>query len=192
MAEEKLALAHLEAVAHLQEVFYPEPFRVAGQRLVEKLQLLEQTPPFLSWILFDSGQATGYLIAFPARSRIDSDIQETVISIDDLMIQPGRPHDLFKLLKLLRESALQAGLQQLAVEATCRRGAYEIITSHPRIVERLGYEWVAEQQFWAPDFGEELTWVRYHPVRDAEISMTDSTCWSQELREEALRLRQRV
>lgn len=187
MAEEKLCLAHLEWIARLQECYPPE-FRVTGDKLVEKLDLLENTPPFLSWVLSEQGQPTGYIMAFPASSKIDSDITETVISIDDLLIEPGRPHDLFKLLKLLKESTTEAKMDQLAVETICRRGAYEIMTSHPRVVERLGYENVAEHRFWSPDLGEELTWLRYHPTRSAEISIADSICWSQELRDE-VRLR---
>lgn len=187
MVEERLCLAHLDWIARLQESYPPE-FRITGERLVEKLDLLENTPPFLSWVLSDQGQPTAYIMAFPASSKIDSDIVETVLCIDDLMTEPGRPHDLFRLLKLLKESAQEAGLEQLAVETICRRGAYEIMTSHPKIVERLGYEFVAEHRFWSTDLGEELTWLRYHPVRSAEISITDSTCWSQELRDE-VRLR---
>jgi len=189
MAEERLGSVHLEWIARLQESYPPE-FRVSGEKLAQKLDLLERTPPFLSWLLSEGGQPTAYVIAFPASSRIDSSIEETVVSIDDLLIEPGRPHDLFRLLRLLNESMMEADLQQLAIETTCRRGAYEIMTGHPLVVERLGYELVAEHRFWSPDLGEELTWLRYHPIRDSEISIADSITWSQDLQDE-VRLRAR-
>ena len=190
MTEERLCSEHLDWISQLQEEYYPEPFRTDPEKLARKLAMLEKVRPFLSWVLSESGRPTAYIIALYSTSCFQSDPPERVVSIDDLIIEPGRPHDLFRLLKLLQESTVEAELDHLAVETTCRRGAYEIITSHPRIVERLGYELVAEDVFWAPAFGEELTWLRYHPIRAAEFQTHDSTMWSSELLDEA-RLRHR-
>ncbi|MBS2040196.1 hypothetical protein JST97_34735 [bacterium] len=184
MIEERVCQEHLEEILRLQEEHYSEPFRTPPERLSDRLAFIQTTPPFLSWALRSQDRLSAYMFAFHAYSCVSSQPRELVVSIDDLIIEPNRPHDLFRLLSLLRDSVQEAGLETLPVETTCRRGAYEVIHKHPRIVDRLGYELIVENVFWVPEMGEELTWMRFHPVGCSQINTLDSSAWSEELREE--------
>ncbi len=190
MNGQSIGREHYEAILALQQEHYPEAFRTPAERLQDRLGFIEDTPPFLSWALWDEQQLTAYMFAFHAYSCLSSQGRELVVSVDDLIIEPGRPMDLFRLLSLLKESMAEADLEQTPVEATCRRGAYQILHKHPRAVERLGYELVAENVFWVPELDEELTWMRFHPIGAASIDIQDRSNWSEELREEVLARRQ--
>lgn len=182
MTGERIGREHFEVVSKLQEEHYPEAFRTPSERLLDRLGFIEDTPPYLSWALGHNA----YMFAFHSYTSLSSQGRELVVSVDDLITEPGRPMDLFVLLSLLKESMLEADLDGLPVEATCRRGAYQILSKHPRAVERLGYELVAENVFWVPELEEELTWMRFHPIGAAAINIADRSSWSDELREEVL------
>ena len=184
MIEERGCQEHLEEIHRLQEEHYSEAFRTPYERLRDRLAFIEQTPPFLSWALRTPAGLSAYMFAFHAYSCVTSQPRELVISVDDLIIEPNRPHDLFQLLSLLRDSVVEAELDQLPVEATCRRGAYDLVRKHPSVLDRLGYELIVENVFWVPEMEEELTWIRLHPSGASHISTLDSSAWSEELREE--------
>ena len=192
MTGERVGREHFEAILQLQQEHYPEAFRTPVERLHDRLGFIEDTPPFFSWALTEDTQLTAYMFAFHAYTSLSSQGRELVVSVDDLIIEPGRPMDLFRLLALLKDSMSEAELDGLPVEATCRRGAYQILSKHPRAVERLGYELVAENVFWVPELDEELTWMRFHPIGAASIDIQDRNSWSEELREEVLARRRKV
>jgi hypothetical protein len=183
LREERLARRHAEALAELERA-YPQPMRAGVDRLREKLGWLEQSRFSFSWILFEDELPTAYMVAYPSTSQVDVPDPETVVKVDDLIVDQGRAHDFYRLLSLLVADLEERRLGHLPIEATCRRTAYEVATGHPRVIARLGYELQAQYEYWEGQVGEELCWLRFVPLPTATVATVDSLSYSEDLREE--------
>ncbi len=183
MSEERLGARHAE-ILQAFESSYPEGMRVGVERLREKLGWLEESRFSFSWILFEEGEAKSYIVAYPSKSQIDVPKPPTVVLIDDLMVEPDRPHDFYRLLRLMVDDMEEQDLAHLTIEANCRRTAYEVVRDHPRVISRLGYEMQGQYEYWEPGIGEEMCWVRFVPLRAPEVIAEDRFTFSADLLEE--------
>lgn len=153
-----LGVEDAERVQELAEYHYPESF---DQELEDIETNLSGNPSeTLCFGLEEDGHLVGYLMAWVRNTFIENRTEQ-VISIDDLVVEEGHRGSLFRLLGKLRDSAVERGLYGLPVEGFLRGDIALNITSHPKLLARLGYKFVGANVYTDQRFGEEIVFVRY-------------------------------
>ena len=183
MAEERLGPEHAEHLAEL-ELSYPEEMQMGLEVIRQKLETLERSGYSFSWILFERERPTAFLIAYPGTSNLDVPEPDPVIYIGEMIVERNRPHDFYRLLSLMVDDLEERNLAHLAIEAVCRRGVYDVVKEHPRVIARLGYELSGQYEYWDDKIGEEVCWMRWMPLRAPEVIAQESFTFSEDLLEE--------
>ena len=154
-----------ESVQALAEYHYPECF---DQELeVIETNLSGDPDRTLCFGLAEDEHLVGYLMAWVRNTFIENKTEE-VISIDDLVVEDGHRGSLFRLLGKLRDEAVARGLYGLPVEGFLRGEIALNITSHPKLLARLGYKFIGANVYTDERFGEEIVFVRYELIEEDE------------------------
>lgn len=147
------------AVQELAEYYYPETFDQALEQLEKNLSGTWRDTFCLG--LQQDGELVGYLLAWLGQSFVSGN-EETVVVIDDLVVDADYRGGLFKLLWELTETARAAGVYGLPVEGFLRASIATNITRHTRLLARLGYRLVGGHHYWDERLREDIVWVRFH------------------------------
>jgi hypothetical protein len=185
---EKLGPEHIEVLVDFQSSF-PPALRHDEAAIRQNLEFLGDCTHSCSWLLLDhEGYATGYIVAYPSITRKGSmgltPGDEAVIYIADLYVEPGHPGDLYSLFSKMVESINQLEMQQLCLEGICRRSAEKVLSDHPKVLQRLGYTILNRYDYWDDVVGEEMTWLRFAPLRAVNSGGLDKVALSEEFLED--------
>jgi len=144
---------------------YPAAMRHGRDALAARLTELETSGLSFSWIAEEDGECQGYLVAWLTRSMVDTPRPEAVILVDDVRVVNAQGNVLYRLLKEMGEDLVERGHADKHVEGVCRRNAYKLFEEHAAPIRRLGYEMLAKYEYWDETLGEEMCWMRWHPVQ---------------------------
>lgn len=152
-----LVLADAEAVAALADRAYPGAYHLSGQDVRDSL-----AGRHLCFGVFDQGELRAYLMCWVDTTQVEELGQESVLLLDDLVVEDGR--HLILLLRALRRAIVAGGFTGLAMEGTHRARAEALFDAHPRVVAALGYRRAATHHYFGEREQENLCWARYEPV----------------------------
>lgn len=184
MSAQRLTSEHAEQLAAMERA-YPLAMRQGEATIRARLELLEQSRFNFSWALFHGSHVTGYIVAYPSKSMVESHGKESIIYVDDLQVLPGHNSDLYRLIKLMVEDKEAAELGHLRIEALARRSASRVMADHPQVITRLGYELIGTYDYWDDNVGESLTWMSWAPLPAAAVKSTsDQLHFSSDLLQE--------
>lgn len=183
---DKLSSAHLEDL--LQHEFeYPPQYRLGREKTAQKLRDLDALGCSFSWIIHENSQSVAYIVVYPQFSRLERNEKERVLYVDDVFVKRGYEICLLRLIQLFTKQAVERGLKSFPIEGVCRVGAYRAFAGHDPLLRKLGWELAQKSEYWDPNLGEEMCWLRWEPLIEetAKIASRDFVSVSREANESA-------
>lgn len=155
---------HAAEIEKLARRIHPESFQLSEDDLAENLEGVEEEGcNFCLGVQDDQKKLLGYLMAWLDNTLVEGRIEDVVL-VDDLALLPSARGHLGSLLKALLRAMDEAGCPGAPIEGTVRKELETNFTSHPELIEGLGYQLVGSHEYVDESLGERLVWIRFEPL----------------------------